>query len=74
MFLTVLIPGPRNPKQQMDIFLQPLIAELNQLWECGVTTYDVHKCQNFQLKAALCGQLMISSHILCCLAGALLVD
>ncbi|XP_055960074.1 uncharacterized protein LOC130014948 [Mercurialis annua] len=53
MFLTVLVPGPRNPKQLMDIFLQPLIAELNQLWECGVQTYDVHKRQNFQLKAAL---------------------
>ncbi|XP_050222731.1 uncharacterized protein LOC126672823 [Mercurialis annua] len=53
MFLTVLVPGPRNPKHLMDIFLQPLIAELNQLWECGVQTYDVHKRQNFQLKAAL---------------------
>ncbi|XP_050207513.1 uncharacterized protein LOC126656931 [Mercurialis annua] len=53
MFLTVLVPGPKNPKHLMDIFLQPLIAELNQLWECGVQTYDVHKRQNFQLKAAL---------------------
>ncbi|XP_050233237.1 uncharacterized protein LOC126681730 [Mercurialis annua] len=42
MFLTVIVPGPRNPKHQMDIFLQPLIAELNQLWEFGVQTFDVH--------------------------------
>ncbi|XP_050238139.1 uncharacterized protein LOC126687627 [Mercurialis annua] len=53
MLLTILVPGPRNPKHLMDIFLQPLVAELNQLWECGVQTYDVHKRQNFQLKAAL---------------------
>ena len=24
MFLTVLVPGPRNPKQKLDVFLQPL--------------------------------------------------
>ncbi|XP_050227785.1 uncharacterized protein LOC126677281 [Mercurialis annua] len=30
-----------------------LPPELNQLWECGVQTYDVHKRQNFELKAAL---------------------
>ncbi|XP_055960661.1 uncharacterized protein LOC126668629 [Mercurialis annua] len=53
MFLTVIVPGPRNPKHQMDIFLQPLIAELNQLWEFGVQTFDVHRRQNFQMKAAL---------------------
>ncbi|XP_050222348.1 uncharacterized protein LOC126672441 [Mercurialis annua] len=53
MFLTILVPGPRNPKNTMDIFLQPLIAELNQLWESGIRTYDIHKRQNFQMKAAL---------------------
>ncbi|XP_055962322.1 uncharacterized protein LOC126687685 [Mercurialis annua] len=53
MFLTVILPGPRNPKHQMDIFLQPLIAELNQLWEFGVQTFDVQRRQNFQMKAAL---------------------
>ncbi|XP_050238000.1 uncharacterized protein LOC126687481 [Mercurialis annua] len=53
MFLTILVPGPRNPKNTMDIFLQPLIAELNQLWESGIRTFDIHKRQNFQMKAAL---------------------
>ncbi|XP_055961459.1 uncharacterized protein LOC130015401 [Mercurialis annua] len=38
MFLTILVPGPGNPKNHMDIFLQPLIAELNQLWESGIRT------------------------------------
>ncbi|XP_050207362.1 uncharacterized protein LOC126656787 [Mercurialis annua] len=53
MFLTVIVSGPQNPKHQMDIFLQPLIAELNQLWEFGVQTFDVQRRQNFQMKAAL---------------------
>ncbi|XP_050232991.1 uncharacterized protein LOC126681493 [Mercurialis annua] len=37
----------------MDIFLQPLIVELNQLWEFGVQTFGVQRRQNFQMKAAL---------------------
>ena len=26
MFLTVLVPGPTNPKGKIDVFLQPLIG------------------------------------------------
>jgi hypothetical protein len=29
MFLTVIIPGPKNPKHKVDVYLQPLISELN---------------------------------------------
>ncbi|XP_055961834.1 uncharacterized protein LOC126681490 [Mercurialis annua] len=53
MFLTILVPGPGNPKNHMDIFLQPLIAELNQLWKSGIRMYDIQKRQNFQMRAAL---------------------
>ena len=53
MFLTVLIPGPRNPKEKLDVFLQPLVEELNQLWEVGVSTYDISLKQNFQMRAML---------------------
>ncbi|XP_057808561.1 uncharacterized protein LOC131023040 [Salvia miltiorrhiza] len=31
MFLTVLVPGPSNPKMKLDVFLQPLIHELKYL-------------------------------------------
>ncbi|XP_057770744.1 uncharacterized protein LOC130990533 [Salvia miltiorrhiza] len=53
MFLTILVPGPRNPKEKLDVFLQPLIAELIQLWNVGVLTYDVSLKQNFNMRAAL---------------------
>ncbi|KAG6427521.1 hypothetical protein SASPL_111767 [Salvia splendens] len=53
MFLTVLVPGPRNPKDKLDAFLQPLIDELKQLWEVGVSTYDISLKQNFQMRAML---------------------
>ena len=31
MFLSVIVPGPNNPKNKIDVFLQPLIVELKQL-------------------------------------------
>ena len=31
MFLTILVPRPRNPKDELDVYLQPLIHELNLL-------------------------------------------
>ena len=33
MFLSIIGPGPRNLKEKLDVFLQPLIAELKHLWE-----------------------------------------
>ena len=53
MFLTVIAPGPENPKQNIDIYLQPLIEELNTLWRDGIVTYDVSTRSNFCLRAAL---------------------
>ncbi|XP_052193958.1 uncharacterized protein LOC127802254 [Diospyros lotus] len=53
MFLTVIIPGPSNPKSKIDVFLQPLIDELKLLWHEGVLTYDISTKQNFMMKAAL---------------------
>ena len=53
MFLTVIVPGPRNPKDKLDVYLQPLISELQALWEIGVETYDISRKQNFMLRAAL---------------------
>ena len=53
MFLSIIVPGPRNPKDKLDVFLQPLIAKLKHLWEVGVQTYDVSSKHNFQMRAAL---------------------
>jgi len=53
MFLTLIIPGLKNPKEKIDVYLQPLIDELKLLWNEGVLTYDISKKQNFMMKAAL---------------------
>ena len=35
IMLSLLIPGPTTPRNDIDIYLQPLIDELNELWEVG---------------------------------------
>nr|GEV83499.1 hypothetical protein [Tanacetum cinerariifolium] len=68
MFLTIIVPGPKNPKQRIDVFLQPLIKELTTLWKV-VKTYDISKENNFIMRAVLCGLLMIFWLMKCCLGG-----
>ncbi|PKA45796.1 hypothetical protein AXF42_Ash018347 [Apostasia shenzhenica] len=50
--LSMLIPGEKGPGNDIDVFLQPLIVELKQLW-VGVDAFDCSFKQNFQLRGAL---------------------
>jgi hypothetical protein len=39
-----VIPGPKEPKKQMNIFLRTLMEQLKELWQ-GVYAYDSYlKC------------------------------
>ncbi|XP_062118660.1 uncharacterized protein LOC133832313 [Humulus lupulus] len=49
-FLSMLIPGPKEPGNDIDVYLEPLINELLELWK-GVYTYDVSTKKFFNLKA-----------------------
>ncbi|XP_035547475.1 uncharacterized protein LOC109010280 [Juglans regia] len=51
--MSLLIPGPKAPGNEIDVYLWPLIDELVDLWENGVDTYDASTKQMFQLHAAL---------------------
>ncbi|XP_042983282.1 uncharacterized protein LOC122312687 [Carya illinoinensis] len=51
--MSLLIPGPKAPGNDIDVFLRPLIDELTELWEEGIHTYDAYKRESFQLRAAL---------------------
>ncbi|XP_059281257.1 uncharacterized protein LOC132034945 [Lycium ferocissimum] len=54
IFRNTVIPGPRNPKVSIDVYLQqPLIDELKQLWCEGVVTYGVSTKSNFIWRASL---------------------
>ncbi|KAA0025429.1 uncharacterized protein E6C27_scaffold417G00130 [Cucumis melo var. makuwa] len=52
-FMSLLIPGPKSPGREIDVYLQPLIKELKELWTFGVRTYDSLTDQFFQLYVAL---------------------
>ncbi|XP_047342834.1 uncharacterized protein LOC124946317 [Impatiens glandulifera] len=51
--LSMLIPGPKSPGDAIDIFLQPLIEELQALWHTGVRTFDASTSEYFNMHAAL---------------------
>lgn len=51
LILSTLIPGPESPKNNIDVYMQPLIAELKELWDVGVQTYDAFSDETFNLRA-----------------------
>src|SRR3954469_16810795 len=52
--MSVLIQGPRQPGNDIDVYLRPLVEELLQLWrEEGVCVWDEHKKEEFDLHALL---------------------
>ncbi|XP_071740713.1 uncharacterized protein [Rutidosis leptorrhynchoides] len=51
--LTLLIPGPKLPRKDMDVFLRPLVDELKDLWSNGVETKDSFTNSVFTMRVAL---------------------
>lgn len=48
----LLIPGPQCPRKDIDVFLEPLIEELLELWK-GVRPFDAFSGKTFDLHAAV---------------------
>ncbi|XP_026433102.1 uncharacterized protein LOC113330515 [Papaver somniferum] len=51
--LCLLISGPRAPGKDIDVYLQPLIEELKELWNDGVMTFDSFTGSEFLMRARL---------------------
>ncbi|XP_060169988.1 uncharacterized protein LOC132600681 [Lycium barbarum] len=51
--LSMIIPGKQMPGNDIDVYLQPLIQELRELWYDGVQTLDSSKNEIFKMRAAL---------------------
>ncbi|GJX86411.1 hypothetical protein Tco_0337185 [Tanacetum coccineum] len=50
--LMLLIPGPKSPGKDIDVYLRPLIEDLKVLWDRkGVETIDVASGQKFNMRA-----------------------
>jgi hypothetical protein len=50
--MALLIPGPTSPEKDFDLFLEPLIEDLLELW-FGVRAYDDLSDKMFNLHAAV---------------------
>ncbi|KAK9951304.1 hypothetical protein M0R45_006758 [Rubus argutus] len=53
LMLSLLIPGPTSPGNNIDVYLRPLLDELKCLWEEGIPTYDAFKKETFKMRAAV---------------------
>jgi hypothetical protein len=52
--MSVLIQGPKQPGNDIDVYLRPLVEELLQFWaKLGVCAWDEHKQVPFDLRALL---------------------
>ncbi|XP_062108477.1 uncharacterized protein LOC133819291 [Humulus lupulus] len=50
---SMLIPGPKQPGNDIDIYLEPLVEDLKLLWNEGVDAHDALDNTNFKLRAIL---------------------
>ncbi|WVZ95184.1 hypothetical protein U9M48_040981 [Paspalum notatum var. saurae] len=57
IFLALIIPGPKHPRKNLNVFLRPFIEELKQLWT-GVKAYDSY-AKNLTCVPHTSGQYMI---------------
>ncbi|WVZ70492.1 hypothetical protein U9M48_019154 [Paspalum notatum var. saurae] len=53
IMMPALIQGPKQPGNDIDVYLQPLVEEFLLLWTEGVRVWDVHKQEAFDLRALL---------------------
>ena len=53
LMLTLLISGPQQPGNDIDVYLAPLIDDLNILWEKGIEVRDAYRQETFTLRAML---------------------
>ena len=53
IMMSLLISGPKQPGNDIDVYLAPLIDDLKNLWCHGVEVYDAYKNEYFNLKAMI---------------------
>jgi hypothetical protein len=53
LMMPLLISGPKQPGNDVDVFLAPLIEELSKMWRDGVRVYDAWNKEFFTLRAMI---------------------
>jgi len=66
LLLTMLISGPTQPENDINVFLEPLMKDMKNLWEEGVEMMDA-SVQKFILKSIIFVTITITQVYFCCL-------
>ncbi|GJW60712.1 uncharacterized protein Tco_0110047 [Tanacetum coccineum] len=53
IMMSLLIQGPKQPGNDIDVYLEPLIEDMKTLWNTGVEVYDAYAKDNFLLRAMI---------------------
>jgi len=53
MMLSMMISGPRQPRNDIDVYLSPLNEDLTKLWDDEVLVFDGFRNETFQMRAML---------------------
>jgi hypothetical protein len=51
--LSMMISGPKQPGNDIDVYQSPLIDDLRMLWEEGVDVLDAYSGEQFNMRAML---------------------
>jgi hypothetical protein len=70
IMLSLMIPGPKSPGDRIHVFFEPLLEDLKDLFQTGISTYDASRNESFTLRGAvlmtisdLPGLGMLASHM-----------
>jgi hypothetical protein len=53
LMMSMMISGPKQPGNDIDVYLAPLIEDLLKLWNEGVEVYDSFQKEHFTLRAMI---------------------
>src|SRR5437762_5232114 len=53
LMLSILIQGPKQPGNDIDVFLEPLLEDMAKLWNDGELVWDEFKQECFTLRAMI---------------------
>jgi Transposase family tnp2 len=53
LMMSLLISDPKQPDNDIDAFLAPLVEDLNKLWTCDVRVYDAYMKEYFIIRAMI---------------------
>ena len=51
--LSMMILSPRQPGNDIDVYLSPLVEDLRNLWDEGVVVFDAFRKETFEMRAML---------------------